>query len=132
MGMRCDQKTMKLGGNAKLDKALYVWFSQKRIEGVPISGTALHKELEIDHPFVASEGWKWRFCKRHGIRNLSLEGEKQSADNSAADEFVSSFTKWAMARKLHPDQIFTCDVTGLNFRLLPEKTLAASFEKSAD
>ena len=30
------------------------------------------------------------------------------------------------------DQIFNCDETGLNFRLLPDKTLAASFETSAD
>ena len=139
MGMRRDQKTMKLGGNAKLDKALYVWFSQKRVEGVPVSGPmlcekarVLHKELDIEGPFVASEGWKWRFCKRHGIRNLSLVGEKLSADNSAADEFVSSFAKWVTAEKLCPDRIFNCDETGLNFRLLPEKTLAASFEKSAD
>ncbi len=30
------------------------------------------------------------------------------------------------------DQIFNCDETGLNFRLLPESTLAPFFEKSAD
>ena len=29
-------------------------------------------------------------------------------------------------------QIFNCDETGLNFRLLPNKTQAAHFEKSAD
>ena len=62
---------------------------------------------------------RWQFCKRHGIRNLSL-------DISAADEFVSSFTT---AEKLCPNQIFNCDETGLNFRPLP---LAACFEKSAD
>ena len=35
-------------------------------------------------------------------------------------------------QELNLHQIFNCDETGLNFRLLPDKTLAASFEKSAD
>jgi len=26
--------------------------------------------------FQASYGWQWRFCKRHGIRNLTMQGEK--------------------------------------------------------
>ena len=29
------------------------------------------------------------------------------------------------------NQVFNCDETGLNFRLMPNVTLAASFEKSA-
>lgn len=29
-------------------------------------------------------------------------------------------------------QIFSCDETGLNFHLLPESSLASSYEKSAD
>ena len=98
MGMKHEAKTMKLGRNVNLDKALHVWFCQKRMEGVPVSGPILcekakqlHKELQIEQPFVASEGWKWRFCKRHGMRNLSLEGEMLSADQSAADATFSRF-----------------------------------------
>ena len=34
-------KSMKLGANENLDKALYVWFTQKRMEGIPISGPML-------------------------------------------------------------------------------------------
>ena len=34
--------------------------------------------------------------------------------------------------KLSVHQIFNCDETGLYFRLLPQQTLAAAFEKSAD
>lgn len=82
--------------------------------------------------FNASDGWKWRFCKRHGIRQLSLQGEKLSADRDAADTFVPSFTKFVKENGYSMDQIFNCDETGLNFRLLPDKTLAPSFEKSAD
>ena len=81
--------------------------------------------------FVASEGWKWRFCRRHGIRNLSVHGEKVSADKEAASDFVSAFSKFIKEENLLLDHIFNCDETGLYFRLLPDKTLAASFEKTA-
>ena len=140
MGTKRDVKVMKLGDDPLLDKAVYVWFRQKRMEGVPISGLllcekavvlykTLHKDAKASN-FIASEGWKWRFCKRHGIRQLSFQGEKLSADSDAAVEFTKSFPEFAKSYSL--DQIFNCDETGLNFRLLPTKTLAQSFEKSAD
>ena len=140
MGTKRDVKVMKLGDDPLLDKAVYVWFRQKRMEGVPISGPllcekavvlykTLHKDAKASN-FIASEGWKWRFCKRHGIRQLSFQGEKLSADSDAAVEFTKSFPEFAKGYSL--DQIFNCDETGLNFRLLPTKTLAQSFEKSAD
>ena len=82
--------------------------------------------------FSGSTGWQWRFCKRHGIRNLSLEGEKVSADTEASATFITSFNEFVEEHQLTLNQIFNCDETGLNFRLLPNKTLAASFEHSAD
>lgn len=102
MGMSRDVKAMKLGDDQQLDQAVYIWFKQKRMEGVPISGPMLcEKAIELskclhgaENKFSASEGWKWRFCKRHGIRNLSIEGEKLSADKEAADSFVISFSKF--------------------------------------
>ena len=35
------RKTMKLASDTKLDDALYLWFAQKRSQGVPISGPIL-------------------------------------------------------------------------------------------
>lgn len=140
MGTKRSVKVMKLGDDPELEKAVYIWFRQKRMEGVPISGPllcekaielykTLHKDAK-DSDFVASEGWKWRFCKRHGIRQLSLQGEKLAADSDAASEFIESFPKFVKESGYSLDQIFNCDETGLNFRLLPTKTL--TFEKSAD
>ena len=43
--------------------------------------------------FNASEGWKWAFCKRHGIRKPSFQGEKLSVDKEAADQFVPRFRR---------------------------------------
>lgn len=115
-----------------------MWFKQKRMEGIPISGpmicekaVQLNSQLKGDSKFNASEGWKWRFCKRHGIRNFSVHGEKLSANKDAADEFITSFNQFVKDEKLSMEQIFNCDETGLYFRLLPDQTLAASFEKSA-
>ena len=104
MGTKRNVKVMKLGDDPELEKAVYIWFQQKRMEKVPISGPllcekavelykTLHKDAK-ESDFVASEGWKYRFCKRHGIRQLSLQGEKLSADIDAADEFVASFPKF--------------------------------------
>ena len=60
MGMRHELKSMKLGANEKLDKTLYVWFTQKRMEDIPISGPMLcekakllYEQLEIKQPFTS-------------------------------------------------------------------------------
>ena len=50
----------------------------------------------------------------------------------AADTFVPRFRKMVEEKQLSLDQIFNCDETGLYYRLLPQATLAMSFEKSAD
>ena len=78
MGMSKKAKVMKLGDNMKHDEAVYIWFKQKRMEGTPISGpilcekaVQLYKKMHGEESvFSASTGWQWRFCKRHGIRNL--------------------------------------------------------------
>jgi len=60
---------------------------------------------------------------------LSLQGEKLSADK---EDFITLFTSFIEEKHLTLHQIFNCSETGLNFCLLPEKTLAAAFEKPAD
>ena len=59
-------------------------------------------------------------------------GEKLSGDKEAADLFVPRLRKLVEEKSLSLNQIFNCDETGLNYRLLPESTLASSFEKSTD
>ena len=82
--------------------------------------------------FQASSGWQWRFCKWHGIRNLSLQGDKMSADREGGDDFITFFTEFIQEKGFTLDQIFNCDETGLNFLLHPDSTLVTAFEKSAD
>ena len=140
MGMNKKVKIMKLGYDMKHDEAVYIWLKQKRMEGTPISGPSLcEKAIQLhqrmygeESKFQASSGWQWRFCKRHGIRNLSLQGEKLSADREGGEDLNTFFTEFIQEKGFNLDQIFNCDETGLNFRLLPDSTLATAFEKSAD
>ena len=53
---------------------------QKKVEG----------DGEHSKPFSASTGSQWRFCRRFGLRNLKICGEKISADNSAANKFINN------------------------------------------
>ena len=82
--------------------------------------------------FTASDGWMWRFSRRHGIRQLMLQGEKLSANKPAAEEFCGTFQEFVEDNHYTLNQIFNCDETGLYYKLMPQKTLASSFEKSAD
>ena len=131
---------MRLGTSKILDKAVYLWFKQQRMDGVPISRLILcEKAIQLSkklfgesYKFVASEGWKWRFHERHGIKSISSQGEKLAADTDAAVDFVPRFRAVIKSRHICLDSIFNCDETGLNYRQLPEKTLAASFERSVD
>jgi len=90
------RKIMRMAADDKLDEALYLWFVQKRSQGMPVSGpilcakaSLLHAKMNGDSApeFKASRGWLWRFCNRHGMRQLSIQGEKLSSDTVAPDPF---------------------------------------------
>ena len=102
-GVKRPAKVMKLEKDEELETALFLWFKQRRENGVPTTGAILQaKERELhqrlcearpasdQRHFTASSGWIWRFCKRHSIRELSLQGEKLSADKPAAELFVAA------------------------------------------
>ena len=130
MGMQKQAKVMKISDDRCLDQAVFLYGSGKRAraEGISISGPLLcEKALELsrilggeESQFKASEGWKWGFCKRHGIRQLSFQGEKLSSDKEAADRFIPKFRKLVEGKKLSLNQIFDYDETGLRYTLLPE------------
>ena len=136
------RKVMRLGKDEQLEEALYMWFVQKRGQGNPVSGPLLAEKAKQLHDmlhegcsnapsFTASAGWLWRFCKRHGIRQLSLEGEQLSSDECAVEPFQSFVQELIEEEGLTLEQIYNCDETGLYYRMLPDKTLAAKDETRA-
>lgn len=132
-----NRKTMKTSDFEKVNEALFLWFTQQRVKGVPISGPVLQEKArmlagmlgEEGENFLASKGWLDRFKNRYGIRQLSLCGEKMSADQDAVDVFKTEFEE--MVEGYTMDQLFNADETGLNFKMLPKKSLACVSEISA-
>lgn len=137
-------ETLKLRRSMKkpkleiLDDALWVWFMQERRRGTPLSGPLikekailLHEKMKTNEEFTASDGWLTRWKQRHGIHVLSICGEKLSADDSAARKFKEEFLAFVKSEQFSPEQVYNMDETGLNYKLLPTKTFAGNFEKSA-
>ncbi len=132
------RQTAKTTPLEKLDNALYVWFSQEREKGIPISGPLIkEKALQLnelmngDKSFSASTGWLHRFKNRHGIRQLAVTGERLSSNEAAATEFLNTFADLIAAGNFSPQQIYNADETGLNFKALPRKSLASKNEINA-
>jgi hypothetical protein len=69
--------------------------------------------------------------KKYGIRQLNISGQKLSADTSEIATFYSKLQETVLENGLTSDQLFNCDETGLNFKMLPSKTLAAKSETIA-
>ncbi|GFV73682.1 jerky protein homolog-like [Trichonephila clavipes] len=69
-----------------------------------------------DASFSASIGWLDRWKKRHGVRQLTITGEKLSSDFDAAKEYVTTFANLIAEGNYSPQQIYDADQTGLNFR----------------
>lgn len=89
-------------------------------------------KLNGDASFKASVGWVDNFKGRHGIRELKIEGEKMSAAGvETVNAFKDKFQKMIDELCLTRDQVYNADETGLNYKALPNKTLAALSEKYA-
>ena len=129
---------MKLASNTNLDDAVFKWFTQKRCQGEPISGPILYeKAVQFNEKlggtsnFQASTGWLKRFKSRHGIRELQIEGEKLSADSSAAESFKIKLRDILNQENYALENVYNADETGLNWKALPRKTLASRRELAA-
>lgn len=131
-------KMMKKAVHDKVNEALYLWFTHCRSKGVPLTGPILqekalqfNKNLENDPEFKASEGWLEKWKNRYGVRKLQISGEKLSADEGGVIEFKHFLHELIDKEGISGDQLFNCDESGLNFKMLPTSTLASSQEDSA-
>lgn len=132
------RKAMRKSENEELDAAVYRWFIQQRSKGIPISGPIIkqkavtfNKQLGGSNLFAASEGWLSNWKKRHGVRQLTVTGESRSANEKDAEEFIKKIGKIIKEEDLTADALYNADETGLFYKMLPSKTLAAKNEKQA-
>lgn len=130
---------MKKGETEEVGEALFLWFVQKREKGLPISGPILqektlqfYKDLGNEGgELTTSEGWleKWKLW--YGVRKLQISGEKLSADESSVKGFKLVCHALVEREGLTGEQLYTCDETGLNYKMLPGNTLASKEEDCA-
>ncbi|XP_035210554.1 jerky protein homolog-like [Stegodyphus dumicola] len=140
-----ERKSMKGGECKKSERGTFFVFTtkifvfrQEREQGTTISGPILQKkalkfydEFQGEPGFTVSAGWLDKWENRYNIRQLNICGEKLSANLENAAIFMDNFHKLVKKEGMPGDQIYNCDKTGLNFRMLLLKTLASREETSA-
>ena len=108
-------------------KAMHLWFTQERHKGNPLSGVIvmekarlMHQQMYTDcsNSFKASSGWLHRFKQRHGICQLSLQGESLSADPESTEAFKLFLHQYIEDHSLSIHQVFNCDETATFERAL--------------
>ncbi|KAJ8403863.1 hypothetical protein AAFF_G00347310 [Aldrovandia affinis] len=100
--------------NFEIDRAIYQWFIYERSEGTALSGPIIQaKAQELarrihgpDCVFTASDGWFWRWQKRHGITEGTLKEEQQrSAEEQAASDYPSQLQLLIKAETMDSEQV---------------------------
>lgn len=133
------RQTMKTGEFKDVETALYRWFLQERHRNSVITADVLkqkalsfYSQIYGKEDFQASDGWLAKFKARHGIRLLSISGEKVSSDHAAVEPFVQMFKKRIEELGLTAEQVYNADETGLFWKMLPRQTYVHRNEAGAD
>lgn len=133
------RKRMKTPQDPALDKAMFTWFVQERVDGVPVSGPLLQaRAVEMNQAlhgpsstFKCSNGWLQRWKQRHAVREVKISGEIRSADVEAAEAFLPKLQELVEDLDLSPDQVYNADETGLYYKMVPDRTLATTKDTTA-
>ena len=74
-------------------------------EGPPLSGPHCEGEGPVVPPqtFTASDGWLHRWKKRHGIRQLSIQGEVLSSRHIDTEPFKEELAEWMIEHNIGPE-----------------------------
>ncbi|XP_045104416.1 tigger transposable element-derived protein 7-like [Portunus trituberculatus] len=92
-------------------------------EGVELAASAAKLAAHMGIEFKASDGWLWRFRRRHGIRNLAVTGEAESADAEMIEPFRDELMKLINDEDLSMSQIYNVDETVPEVKNYQEKVL---------
>ena len=129
-------RTMRTGKHKALDEATFKWWKQLTANGVSVRGVdildaaaKLAKEMGITD-FVGSDGWLWRFRRRHCLANRALRGEAASAPVAEIGPFRDRLCKIIKDEGLLLSQVYNMDETGLYWRSLPTNTQAITHARS--
>lgn len=133
-------KTIHRVTHPALEKELFLWFIEQRELNKPISQLILQKKANTLHAslcevagckFKASLGYVRKFRYRHGIRPLTITGEKLSSNSNGIDDFISDLVERLAERKLTLHNLYNADESGLLYKDIISRTLVAKQEKNA-
>ena len=88
---------------ASVDEATLTWLKQQRDAGVLVRGTEVlnaakkFAQLQGVEDFKASDGWLFRFKRRHGLSNRKVHGEALDCDESGLDGIGRQYSSSAHA-----------------------------------
>lgn len=133
----------------EFETVVFKWLCQQRAAGIPVQGNILkekakyfwtkmhgsnqenesHDANKKEKMFEASNGWLDRFKHRHGLSTKKTKGEKMSADMEIAANFSKGFEKFLLEHNYDMENVYNADESGLEFKSIPQQTLALSTEK---
>ncbi|XP_040177160.1 tigger transposable element-derived protein 1-like isoform X2 [Rana temporaria] len=129
-----------------VEKLLLIWINEKKRAGDNVSESiicekakALYVDLVSKQPgtsqenedgFKASRGWFDNFKRRSGIHSAVKPGEAASSDAKAAEVFAAEFQKLMVFDCYLPEQVFSCNETGLFWKKMPKRTYLTAEENA--
>lgn len=109
-----------------MDKTVFAWFPDMRVQNVPISDTILQQKAKdyvcilCHDEFKATNGWLQGSKDRHGVVGKVISGKCASADNDAATSWVDGKLTGTFSAKIH---IYNVDERALFYHILPSRTV---------
>ena len=113
------------------------WIRQHRSEKVPLNCSVImeqakvfHERLELKTDCDYSSGWLHKLKKHHGLRILSICGEKRSADNESAETFCKEYSSVISDGQYSPELVYNADESGLFWKYIARKTYVTAEEST--
>ncbi|XP_029460970.1 tigger transposable element-derived protein 3-like [Rhinatrema bivittatum] len=123
-----DRKRKRDGKDARIEDALFRWFTAARDHGIPISGPVLMEKardlaVAMGIEFEPTSGWLSRWKKRNNIGNnrcQKVDSSLQAVDNWYLNTLPSLLSDY------RPENIYKVDETAIFFREMPDRVLESS------
>ena len=119
----------RTAGYEDLDRLVWEWFTTARAKDIPVSGRMIQERAclytaELSHEgFTASNGWLYRWQKRHNVRMATLSGEAADVNEEVVEDWDQRLESICRGYQLRGTCIFNADETGLFYRALPTKSM---------
>lgn len=73
----------------------------------------------------------WNFKNRHDIKQFTICGDARSEDTEAAEAYPGELKKIIEKQGYLSSQMYNCDKTELNCRMLPEKSFTQPYDNKS-